>query len=317
MNPMRQSNRMKLIVTFVAIAVCLILLLIAVLLAGRGQGDTPLTQTGTHGPQILDPVIPTITQGSNTNETNTTIYPFVTEPQNTEQLETKPQATEPQQTEPDETTHPTQDENEKPTETQPSQQKPNGYIFPYTIPGTDLVIEQVNSYNGIFFEDGSDREVSNVTAIVLTNTGTACIEYIRITIRRDGVPMRFVASSIEAGGTVVVLEADGKKFANGDYTDCTAESSMVSVLEMSQDRVRVEEDSMGRLIVTNIYGEDIPCIRIFYKFYMEDVDVYVGGITYTAKIVDLNAGESSIVTPSHYYPGYSKVVMVKIYDTAE
>ena len=49
--------------------------------------------------------------------------------------------------------------------------------FPYAIPGSDLVIEQINSYDGIFFEDGTDREVSNVSAIVLANKGEKALEY--------------------------------------------------------------------------------------------------------------------------------------------
>ena len=50
---------------------------------------------------------------------------------------------------------------------------------------------------------------------------------------------------------------------------------------------------------------------------MDDVEVYVGGITYTAKLVELKAGKSIVVTPSHYYAGFSKVLMVKTYDTKD
>ena len=77
----------------------------------------------------------------------------------------------------------------------------------------------------------------------------------------------------------------------------------------------VEETAEGSLLVTNITETDIPCIRIFYKFYMYDTNVYVGGITYTAKVTNLAAGASCIVTPSHYLQGYSKIIMVKTYDT--
>ena len=69
--------------------------------------------------------------------------------------------------------------------------------------------------------------------------------------------------------------------------------------------------------MTNISGVDIPCVRIFYKFHMEDVDVFVGGITYTAKLENLAADETRTVRPSHYAKGNSRIVMVKIYDTVD
>lgn len=81
--------------------------------------------------------------------------------------------------------------------------------------------------------------------------------------------------------------------------------------------MRVTENADHSLTVTNLTGEDIACVRIFYKLYMQDEDVYVGGITYNARLVDLPAGGSQTVTPSHYAKGYSRVVMVRTYDTAE
>ena len=228
-----------------------------------------------------------------------------------------PAATETAQTLPKETV-PSTEPNTEPSRPENPPKAPvqdNSLYFPYSIHGSNLVIEQMNSYDGIFFEDGSDKDVTNVTAMVLTNTGDACIEYVDITIERNGVELKFTASAIEAGGTVIVLEAGGKQFSNGKYSKCVAEFATMTEMEMSLDQVRVEETAEGGLLVTNIAEKDIPCVRIFYKFYMYDSDVYVGGITYTAKIVDLAAGDSCVVTPSHYLQGYSKVVMVKTYDT--
>jgi hypothetical protein len=205
--------------------------------------------------------------------------------------------------------------NEKPSETsKPQNNTGSSFRLPYSIPGSDLVIEQINSYDGLFFEDGSDKEVSNVTAMVLTNMGDDCAEYIEITLARDGVKLKFIASALEPGGRMIILEANRKQFKNGTYSNCVADVATSSEFTMSENQVRVEENAEGGLLVTNITGKDIPCIRIFYKFYMTDSDVYVGGITYTAKVTDLAAGASCTITPSHYLKGYSKIVMVKTYD---
>ena len=222
-----------------------------------------------------------------------------------------PEVTETTEQEPQETVP-----NEKPSETnKPQNNTGNSSYFPYSIPGSGLVIEQINSYDGLFLEDGSDKEVSNIAAMVLTNTADDCAEYIEITIDRDGVQLKFIASALESGGRMIILEADGKQFRNGTYSNCVADVATSAEFTMSENQVRVEENAEGGLLVTNITGKDIPCIRIFYKFYMTDSDVYVGGITYTAKVTDLAAGASCTVTPSHYLKGYSKIIMVKTYDT--
>ena len=206
--------------------------------------------------------------------------------------------------------------NEKPGGTnKPQNNTDYSFRLPYSIPGSGLVIEQINSYDGLFFEDGSDKEVSNITAMILANTGDDCAEYIDITFARDGVKLKFIASALEAGGRMVILEADGKPFSDGTYSNCVADVATLTEFTMSENQVRVEENAEGGLIVTNITEKDIPCIRIFYKFYMTDSDVYVGGITYTAKATDLAAGASCTITPSHYLKGYSKIIMVKTYDT--
>lgn len=221
-----------------------------------------------------------------------------------------------------ETIDPTQNEpsatkpNEKPEKPSgPAKPVQNNYGFPYTI--ADLRIERIDSYDGMFFEDGTDREVSGITAMVLTNTGDQCVEYADIAIDRDGTRLQFTLSSLAPGATAVVLEADGKAYVDGKYSNCTADIATTEEMTLSQDMIRVEELEEGGLLVTNLTNSNIPCVRIFYKFYMQDTGVYVGGITYTAKIDNLTAEGSCTVTPSHYLPGYSKIIMVKTYDSAE
>lgn len=47
---------------------------------------------------------------------------------------------------------------------------------------------------------------------------------------------------------------------------------------MSEDQVRVTDNGDNSLTVTNLTQEPIVCVRVFYKYYMEDLDVYVGGL---------------------------------------
>lgn len=310
---MSKSNIAKLIALITAIAIVLILILVGVFALGKkSPADQQPEQTEAHTPEIQTPV--------ETEETEPSEEPETTE--------TEPTETEVNETLPEETLSPKppsggNQTGNTPPSTQPgSSQKPTeepdrSIRFPYAIPDTNLVIEQVNSYNGIFFEDGSDRVVANVAAIVLTNKGDSCVEYVNITMKCGDIQLQFTGSTLDAGARMIVLETDSKSLPNGKYTDCTAEIASVTQLVLSEEQVRVEEQENGSLLITNLTEAEIPCIRIFYKYYMDDVDVYVGGITYTAKVVDLEAGESCTVTPSHYYSGFSKILMVKTYETKD
>ena len=133
-------------------------------------------------------------------------------------------------------------------------------------------------------------------------------------VRTCKTKLHFTVSAMDAGTTVIVLEAQGQQFAEGEYTGCSAEFAPMDKMELSQGLIRVTETESGSLLVENLTQEDIPRVRIFYKFYMHEIGVYLGGITYTAKMDDLKAGSSQIITPSHYLAGYSKIVMIKTYD---
>lgn len=189
--------------------------------------------------------------------------------------------------------------------------------FPFSISGTTLTVRNISSYDGIYLEDGSDEEVSGIAAMVVENTGDLNVEYAQITVNCNGETMRFDASDIPAGDTVVVQEKNRAGYQEGTYTDCSAVVAETDEFEMSENKVKVEETGDGSLKVTNLTDETIPCVRIFYKFYMEEEQTYVGGITYTAKVTELSANGSQTVTPSHYSSGNSQIMMVRIYDTTE
>ena len=198
-----------------------------------------------------------------------------------------------------------------------SVQQGEDVFFPYVIEGTELTVQNISSYDGIFLEDGSDGEVTGVAAMVVENTGDTNVEYAAITISCNGETLEFDASDLPAGATVVVQEKNKTPYQSGTYTDCSAVVAEMGDFEMSEDQVKVEETESGSLLVTNLTDEEIPCVRIFYKFYMADEETYVGGITYTAKLTGLSAGASQTVTPSHYAAGNSRIMMVRTYDSTE
>lgn len=207
----------------------------------------------------------------------------------------------------------------KPTSpTKPKETEPPALKFPYSIPGTDLVITMINSYNGIFLEDGTDAEVSGISVIVVENRGKTPVEYANITLDQSGRELQFKATAIPAGASIVVQEVSAESYSSADYLSCIADVALLESFEMSSSLVKVEEGEDGSLTVTNLGDETIPCVRIFYKFCMDkEGKIYVGGITYNAKITDLQPGVPQVVAPSHYAAGASEIMMVRTYATAD
>ena len=186
--------------------------------------------------------------------------------------------------------------------------------LPYVVPGSSLVIQKVAPYEGAYLEDGTDATVSNVAMALLYNAGSEAVEYSKITMKYDDKTLQFEASAIPAGGIVVVQAMDRSSCATGDLLECTADVATLPTLDKAEDKIKIEDNGNNSLTVTNLTDKDIVTVRIFYKYYMEDTHAYVGGITYTAKISNLKANESVVITPSHYASGASNVMMVRTYD---
>lgn len=239
-----------------------------------------------------------------------TTEPDSADPEVTGPVQTTPGSSEPKPTEP----KPTEP---KPTQiTQPETTEPYDPTvkLPYAVPNTGIVILSVNSYDGVFLEDGFSTPATGICALLILNRGESDAELIAVSMNCDGEPLTFIASDVPAGAYVFVQERSGAKYVKGEYTDCEVEVADDVTLGLAADEIRFEENEDGSLTVTNLTDKSYSEVRLFYKFYMPDEDVYVGGITYTVRIQSLAAHDSINVKPSHYFPGSSKVVMVRTYD---
>ena len=187
--------------------------------------------------------------------------------------------------------------------------------LPYTDGSSGLVVQSVKAYSGLYLEGGEDSAVDNVAVAVVKNPTSKDIEYAEITLSAGKKSYSFKGSVIPAGSQIVLQEADEKSFENASWERCEVVASDAQKLEMSEKQISCKEEKDGSLTVTNISTKDIPCVRVFYKFYMADEKAYLGGITYNAKITNLKAGSAISVEPSHYSAGYSKVVMIRTYNS--
>jgi hypothetical protein len=125
----------------------------------------------------------------------------------------------------------------------------------------------------------------------------------------------FDISALPAGEKLVVQEKNGKTISESKATSASALVVQRANMEMSEGKVQVIDNGDNTLTVKNLTNETIPTVRVFYKYYMEDEKLFVGGIAFTVRISGLAAGANVTIQPSHYISQTSRVVMVLTYDS--
>ena len=181
--------------------------------------------------------------------------------------------------------------------------------FPYAITGTDLVVQQVSSYSGYYIEDASDREVSNIAAIVLTNNG-GDLNFVGIGISQGDRSLAFTGSQIPAHSTVIIQEQSAAAYSSTDpYYSATATTTPAE-FGKSEDLISVKDNGDGTFSVINISEETLKEVKVFFKNYLPDEDIYVGGITYSITLEDVEPDTDVEVSASHYDVNYTVFVEI-------
>ena len=186
----------------------------------------------------------------------------------------------------------------------------------YEVNDADIKIQHINSYSGIFIEDGSDVEVDNVAAIQVKNTSKKALEFAQIQIYNGDKKLVFDVSSLPANSSAIIMEKNKAPLdksksityggTTGGYTNKLEKDATIKYQKVDNNGIKV----------TNKSNKNIPCVRIFYK-YKSSEGYYIGGITYTAKINNLKAGASQTIYPSHFDSDGGEIMMIKTYTTAQ
>lgn len=177
---------------------------------------------------------------------------------------------------------------------------------------TSLEVQDLVAYDGPYPEDGSEEAVENVAALILCNTGTIGIEYAQIVATQDGRELVFDATYIPPRGTVLILESSKTAYSDSPVEQFRCRTVIPGSFDWQEDNVSVESVGLGALAVTNLKDEPFSCVRIYYKQHDGGSDTYIGGITYSAVVTDLQPGEKRIIYPYHYAAGYAGIVAVTV-----
>lgn len=190
--------------------------------------------------------------------------------------------------------------------------------LPYPIPDTNLVIRSLTSFDGSFVEDGTDEEVTNVAGIVIENTGADDVEYVEINLDADGETYRFSGSGLKGNSSILILEADKKPSISADnITGASATVSSPDNFSLLDNMIQIEETDEQRIVIKNLSDQELAAVKVFYKYYQTDGNIFLGGITYVTTAYDVEPGDSVELYPEHFSAADSVITMIRTYNSDE
>ena len=197
----------------------------------------------------------------------------------------------------------TQPVTEEPTEAPTELPKPDGVDL-----GKGLVLTGVSPYSGVYVEDGTDDQVTDVLMIEVYNYGTEAVQYAEISLG----DAEFVLTTLPVGETMFVLEKNRAAFDDdADYSQAEARNVAFfqNPMSLCSDKIKLQELD-GAMNIMNISGQDIQGeIFVYYKNVSDDA--LLGGITYRIRIEGgMQADEVRQILANHFTTGGSRVMFV-------
>ena len=178
--------------------------------------------------------------------------------------------------------------------------------------GKGLKLTALSEVTGNFPEDGSDEFVESMLSATFLNEGDKAIQYASVKVTVGEETFSFVFSTLPAGKSVRVFEADRKECVGSEDT---VSAEIESIVYFQEELSIYENDleitiSDGVISVKNISERDMDKeISVFYK--TVSGDTYIGGITYRFRVpAGLAAGEEYQGNAKHASEKMSKVMFV-------
>ena len=114
--------------------------------------------------------------------------------------------------------------------------------------------------------------------IKVKNNGDKAIEYAEITLNFQDDTLFFKFSALPAGECLITMEQEQKGIPDTGIIDCKATVIEKESMEKEDDKFSVEDQGNNQLAVQNLTNQKIPAARIFYKYYLEEEQSYLGAL---------------------------------------
>lgn len=172
-------------------------------------------------------------------------------------------------------------------------------VAPTTPVSGNLICVEISRFTGGFVEDGKDRPVQDVAAILVANNTGKFLELAMITYKVGDRTAQFRVTALPAGRRAWVMESSGMTLVEGDELELESCQDVYNEDAItSTDAISVSRNGKS-LTLTNTSGKSLKNVGIYYKNTLED-GTFLGGITYVMSFGDLEAGASVTKTADHF-----------------
>ncbi len=182
-------------------------------------------------------------------------------------------------------------------------------VFPWALEDNGLVVEALASYEGPYWEDGSDEPVSGVAALMLYNPSGRVVEYAAVAVEQGMDTLYFFVSWLPPESRCLVLEKNRAAYSCQAVTGCRALLTCWGGGETDAPQLEIGWEDL-RMAVTNCSAATVPDVTVHYKMYAPSDGCYLGGIAYSVHLTALLPGQKRLVTAYHFAPETGKVVAI-------
>lgn len=183
--------------------------------------------------------------------------------------------------------------------------------LPMLVQGTELLAEEILTYEGEYIEDTEFGEFVYVTGLILRNTGDNGVICAKIKLAGQRDILEFDATYIPPGEAVLVLEKNRKETKESSFYSCTGTVEYDKNSWQENKEIKVRYLDANCIAVTNTTDKTVSGIQLYYKTVYQQNLFYIGGITHCYRIHTLSAGETVLVYPDYFAGEQSKIVFIR------
>lgn len=172
-----------------------------------------------------------------------------------------------------------------------------------------LRVERISTFTGRFMEDGSDRPVENVAALLVTNLTERYLDIAEITYDVDGKTASFVVTGLPAKASVWVLERSAMTITKENslrYSNCTTSYRDSADVKVDELTIKLEGNTLQ---ATNNTDQTLYNVFVYYKNTHTDGN-YLGGIAYAVHFDTIEPGKTAEKLAGHYAEGITRIVRI-------
>ena len=186
--------------------------------------------------------------------------------------------------------------------------------LPIFVGDTELLAEQILTYEGEYIEDTEFGEFVFVTGLILRNTSDKGVVRAKVKLTGESGFLEFDATYIPPGEAVMVLEKNRKETEDSQFYSCTGTVEYDENSWGSSAEIKVRYLSNDQIEITNTTDNIVTDIQLYYKTVYTQEQFYIGGITHCYRINALSAGKSVIVSPEYFISNRSEIVYISTYN---